>query len=85
MQKGIQKIILVIFSAITFGFIGSLSMSYYGANSCDQIPDLSCDCICCHMFGLRGYESCSLFGLFLGTIVGLIMGVITYKYIKRKR
>lgn len=53
----------------------------YGGNNCDT-PD--CDCFCCHMFDSRGYEACAEFGMYVGALVGLGLGMVGSWYILRR-
>ncbi|MCM2325968.1 MAG: hypothetical protein NDI94_05895 [Candidatus Woesearchaeota archaeon] len=70
---------------ILFGIIGFFIFISYGGNSCDQPPIGTCGCFCCHMFGLRGYESCAQFGLYAGALVGIILGLILFKIYQKKK
>jgi hypothetical protein len=83
MKKIIYPILFIIASALIFGLIGLLKFAGSGGNNCDVVGK-SCDCFCCNMFGLRGYESCGDFGLIFGILVGIVFGVITYRLIKNK-
>jgi len=64
-----------------FAIGGMLKFSIYGGNNCDVVGK-GCDCFCCNFSGLRGYESCGVFGLLAGCVVGVIVGLIVYVLIK---
>ena len=87
-KKIIKKFIYQFFSgligAIILGLVGFLVLINYGGNNCDSYPNMTCNCFCCHLFGLRGYESCSQFGLFAGILVGAIIGIILCNLFLRK-
>ncbi|MBP9758853.1 hypothetical protein KBD45_04090 [Candidatus Dojkabacteria bacterium] len=83
-SKVLFQIVSGIILALLGGFIGFLSFVGYGGNSCDQPPAMTCECFCCHMFNSRGYESCGLFGILLGMVVGLFLGVILVHLIWKK-
>lgn len=68
-----RRIFFAIIGATIFGLIGLFMFVGYGAGDCD-IPGKACDCFCCHMFGLRGYESCGDFGLLVGAVFGTVIG-----------
>ena len=82
MKKVIYPILFAIAGALIFGLTGLLKFAGYGGNSCD-VAGKSCDCFCCNMFGLRGYESCGDFGLIIGILVGATLGFVVYKLIKK--
>jgi hypothetical protein len=81
-KKNIYPILSSIFGAIVFGVLGFLKLTLYGGNSCDVFGK-NCDCFCCNLFGLRGYESCGELGFLLGIAVGAATGLIIYKLIKK--
>ena len=70
------QIIAGVIGAITFSIISFIYFVGYGGNNCDQPPANTCDCFCCHMFNSRGFESCGIFGLWLGILVGVILGAL---------
>ncbi len=73
-----KLIFSAIIGAVIFGSIGFLTFVGYGAGNCD-VPGKACDCFCCHMFGLRGYESCGDFGLLIGIVSGIVVGIFCYR------
>jgi len=60
------------------------SMMGIGASDCD-VTGHDCSCFCCHMFGLRGYESCGDFGALLGAAVGIVVSFFIFRKINTKR
>jgi len=82
MKKTIYSLLLIVGSALVFGVIGLFKFAGYGGGSCD-VAGRSCDCFCCNMFGLRGYESCGNFGLLAGIFVGGAFGFMVYKLIRK--
>lgn len=83
MKKFIFPIFLVLICALILGVIGLFQFSGYGGNDCD-VTGKVCDCFCCHMFGLRGYESCGDFGFLIGVGIGAVTGLAGYAFIKFK-
>jgi hypothetical protein len=83
-KKTKYQITFGLIGAIVFGLIGLLYFAGYGGNRCDVAPAMGCDCFCCGMFGLRGYEACGDFGLILGILLGAIIGVLAAHHIWRK-
>ncbi|MEI7620780.1 MAG: hypothetical protein WCJ57_04410 [Candidatus Falkowbacteria bacterium] len=82
MKKYLIKILYALVGAIIFGIGGFLKFISYGANDCDN-PGKICDCFCCNSFGLRGYEACGNYGLYLGAGIGLVLGYVFYLFVKR--
>ncbi|MCX6781863.1 MAG: hypothetical protein NTW66_01990 [Candidatus Magasanikbacteria bacterium] len=82
MKRIFFPVLSAIAGALIFGLIGLLRFAGYGGNNCD-VTGKSCDCFCCNMFGLRGYESCGDFGLIVGVLVGAVLGFVTHRLIKR--
>lgn len=82
MKKYIYPILFAISGAMVFGIIGFLKFLNYGGNRCDTTGKI-CDCFCCHSFGLRGYEACADYGLLVGSIIGVIVGITIYLLIKK--
>jgi hypothetical protein len=60
--------------ALIVGVLMAIIFTGYGGNHCDQPPVATCECFCCHLFGLRGYEACGRFGLYAGLALGGILG-----------
>ena len=58
-------ILSALIGAVIFGVGGFLGFMTYGGRNCDT-PGKNCDCFCCNLFGLRGYESCADFGFWIG-------------------
>lgn len=83
MKKYFVKILCMLIGAVTFSVGGLLKFMSYGASSCDS-PGKFCDCFCCNSFGLRGYEACGNYGLYVGIISGLIIGYVFYLFVYRK-
>jgi hypothetical protein len=81
MKIYLYQILSAIAGALIFGFFGLIKFAGYGANDCDM-DGKTCDCFCCHMFGLRGYESCGDFGLLAGFLAGALLGLAVYRLIK---
>lgn len=79
----LQYVISGLAGAIILGLVFMLIFINYGGNNCDQPPAMTCDCFCCDMFGLRGYESCANFGLILGVITGAVLGVLAIKFFRK--
>ena len=73
------QIIAGVAGAIIFSIFGLIYFAGYGGNNCDQPPANTCDCFCCHMFNSRGFESCGAFGLWLGILVGVILGLLVIR------
>ncbi|KKR22074.1 MAG: hypothetical protein UT48_C0001G0087 [Parcubacteria group bacterium GW2011_GWE2_39_37] len=80
-MKYLFPILSILLLAAVFAVGGLLKLSLYGGNCCD-IVGKSCDCFCCNSFGLRGYESCGVFGVLAGGVVGIIVGLIIYWVIR---
>ena len=88
MKKIVYLILAGIIGAVVGATISFLFFAGYGGNVCNMyyinepnspnslIPVGSCDCFCCQMFNLSGYESCGIFGFLLGIFVGAILGPI---------
>ena len=74
----ISCLAIIVISAL----VSTLVFINYGGNNCDQPPENTCSCFCCHMFNSRGYEACSIFGLITGVIIGIILSYITIRKIK---
>lgn len=83
MKKYIYPLIYSLIGCILFGLIGLLWFMKYWASDCDM-PGKICDCFCCNLFGLRGYESCANYGFLLGWWIGIIIGIFVYLFIKNK-
>jgi len=77
MKKCIYPILSAVLGAIVFGASGLVKFMGYGASDCD-VDGKICDCFCCNLFGLRGYEACGDFGLLAGGIIGVALGLIIY-------
>jgi hypothetical protein len=84
MKKYIYPILSALAGITIFGIAAFLKFVSYGGNNCD-VPGKNCDCFCCNSFGLRGYEACGNYGLYLGAGLGLIIGLIVYVLIKRRK
>lgn len=83
----IKKIIFFVGLVILILFLsvfGLFSMMGLGAGDCDTSGH-DCSCFCCHMFGLRGYESCGDFGTLLGVAVGIIISLLIFILVLLKR
>ena len=74
-KKLIYQILIEISSALILGIVGWLLLTIYGGNNCDQTIGV-CKCFCCHIFSLRGYESCGIFGFFSGALIGILLGIL---------
>jgi len=83
MKKIIYKILFLLLGAIIVGSAGFYKLTMYGGNSCD-VDGKTCDCFCCHMFGLRGYEACGKFGLIAGLLIGACFGFLFYQKLLKK-
>lgn len=75
------KFISTIMGGIVLGIIGLIVFSGVGGNNCD-VPGQTCNCFCCSMFGMRGYEACGLFGAVIGFALGVVMVLVYRKLIK---
>ena len=73
-SKKIAQIAAGIFGGTILGLIGFTKFIGVGGSACDESGS-ACDCFCCHMFGMRGYESCGLLGAIVGIAVGCAVGV----------
>lgn len=82
MKKYIYPLLSALAGAIIFGLGGLLKFAGYGANNCD-VPGKNCDCFCCHSFASRGYEACGQYGLALGALIGIIVGLIIYALLRK--
>ena len=82
MKKYVYPILSALAGAAIFGVSGLLKFMTYGGNNCDM-PGKSCDCFCCNSFGLRGYEACGNYGLYVGAGVGVIVGLLIYLLAKK--
>lgn len=82
MKKYVYPILSALAGAAIFGVSGLLKFMMYGGNNCDM-PGKSCDCFCCNSFGLRGYEACGSYGLYVGAGVGVIVGLLIYLLAKK--
>lgn len=88
MKKIVYLLLAAIIGAAGVTVFSFLFFAGYGANACNMyyisgpdnpdklIPVGSCDCFCCQMFNLSGYESCGIFGFWLGIPLGAILGPI---------
>ncbi|MFA5258493.1 MAG: hypothetical protein WC979_04140 [Candidatus Pacearchaeota archaeon] len=98
MQKKTKYQILGgIICAVTLGLISFGYFAGYGGNRCNisymssptdfksLIQIGSCDCFCCKGFYGQGYESCGIFGLYFGLILGAILGISIVHLIWTKR
>jgi hypothetical protein len=81
MKKYLYPILSAIAGSLVLGIVGFIKFMSYGGNSCD-FPGKNCSCFCCHLFGLRGYESCADFGLLAGLFVGALAGLSAYWLIR---
>lgn len=96
MEKITIKIIAAIIGAIILGFFSFGYFTGYGGSRCDisfysdpanysnMLQLGSCDCFCCQGFYGQGYESCGMFGLFSGWILGAPLGLLITHLILRK-
>ena len=84
MKKYFYPILSALIGAVIFGVGGFLGFMTYGGRNCDT-PGKNCDCFCCNLFGLRGYESCADFGFWIGIGIGAIIGLIVYVLVKNKK
>jgi len=84
MKNRVYLILFFSINAIIFGAIGFFIFTNYGGNNCDS-PAIGCDCFCCHMFDLRGYEACGVFGLLFGMILGIFISLAIYAKYYNKR
>jgi len=82
MKKYVYPALSAFAGAVIIGIGAMLKLMTYGGNSCD-FPGKNCDCFCCNLFGLRGYEACGSYGLYVGASIGAIVGVITYLLVKK--
>jgi hypothetical protein len=81
-----KKTILIISLVLLTFFLSAVGLFYmagYGGDDCD-VTGKDCSCFCCHMFGLRGYESCGDFGLLVGAIIGIIISLVFFRKINAK-
>lgn len=81
MERKNKKILMQVgggfLGGIILGAVGFYKMSIYGANQgCFKAID--------SIFNSAGYESCGPFGLYVGFIVGAILGVIIVNKIIKK-
>ncbi len=83
-RRTLFAILAGVVGAVVLGFFGIFFFTLYGGNSCDVSPAMTCDCFCCHMFNTRGYESCGVFGLWLGIIIGAVAGVLALLFVWRR-
>lgn len=96
-KKTKNKIFSGAIGSIVTGLFSFGLFSIYGGNKCDisyvsnpnNVNNLiqigSCDCFCCKGFYGQGYESCGMFGLYLGLIIGAILGILIIHLIYKKR
>lgn len=84
MVKKILFFIGSIFSTLVLAVFGLFSFTGIGASDCDTTGH-DCSCFCCHMFGLRGYESCGDFGALLGSAIGILISLLVLLFILLKR
>lgn len=78
-KKLIYQVLAGLIGAIIFGIAGLFFLMNYGGNNCDQPPTSTCECFCCNLFNSRGYEACSQLGLYIGALIGIIIGVSLYR------
>lgn len=79
-SKIFTTLTLAIILGLFLGIIGLVVFSGIGGNDCD-VPGRICNCFCCNMFGMRGYEACGLFGALTGFVLGIILALV-YKRIR---
>ena len=87
-KKAKYQILIGIITAITFGLISFGYFAGYGGNKCNisyhsdpnnfnnLIQNGSCECFCCKGIYGQGYESCGMFGLYFGLLLGAFIGVL---------
>jgi hypothetical protein len=81
MFKKIALVISLVMLTLFLSVNGLFYMAGYGGGNCD-VTGKDCSCFCCHMFGLRGYESCGDFGLLMGAVIGIAISFIILRKIK---
>lgn len=94
-MKKILFVLVMLLAIPGVGLAGGLIFTVFGAEQCNEARMLdaagnviqqygSCDCFCCHGFGVAGYESCGIFGFLLSCVLGLLTEVILIVLFRKK-
>lgn len=68
----LRYILFSVFGALIGAFIGNIALMNYGGNN-------GCFAVVNSITGLRGYESCDILGLFVGFLLGGMIGYFIAK------
>ena len=77
--KTLTQFVAGIFGGTILGLFGFSKL--VSVAKCDTDGN-ACDCFCCNVFGMRGYESCGTIGAWSGILIGVILAILIFSLFK---